>query len=65
MGKRDYLPIIAILAMWLMTAAGGSSTLSLDSTQLTILCFIITAPLLLAIILSFRAVHKKNKTQKE
>jgi len=63
MKKRDYLPMIAILSMWLITSMSGSSTPDLGSTEAFIL-FLITVPLLLAIILSFRAVYKEHKAEK-
>ncbi|HUY00707.1 MAG TPA: hypothetical protein VMV49_14195 [Candidatus Deferrimicrobium sp.] len=65
MGKRDYLPVLAIFGMWFMTMASGLSTPGLDSTQLAILSYVIAAPLLLAIILTIRAIHHKNKAEKE
>ncbi len=63
MKKRDYLPMIAILSMWLITSMSGSSTPDLGSTEAFIL-FLITVPLLLAIILSFRAVYQEHKAEK-
>jgi hypothetical protein len=55
--------MIAILSMWLITSMSGSSTPDLGSTEAFIL-FLITVPLLLAIILSFRAVYKEHKAEK-
>lgn len=63
MKKRDYLPMIAILIMWLITSMSGSSTPGFTSVETTIL-FLITVPLLLAIILAFRAVYKEHKAEK-
>jgi hypothetical protein len=65
MGKREYLPVLAILGMWFMTIASGLSTPDLSSAQLAILSYAITAPLLIAIILTIRAIYKKNKAGKE
>jgi len=64
MKKRDYLPILAILIMWIITGMSGSSTPGITFTQLGILT-LITVPLLLAIILSIRAIYKEHKTEKE
>jgi uncharacterized membrane protein len=64
MKKRDYLPIIAILIMWLITSMSGSSTPGLTPTQTGILT-LITVPLLIAIILAIRAVYKEHKAEKE
>jgi len=61
---RDYFPILAILGMWLITSMSGSSTPGLTSVHTTIL-FLITIPLIIAIILSIRAVYKEHKAEKE
>jgi len=63
MKLRDYLPIIAVLIMWLITSASGSSTPGFTSTETSIL-FLITVPLLIAIILAIRAVYKEHKAEK-
>ncbi len=60
MGKRDYLPIIAILLIFLATASTGLSTPGLGTIELTILS-IIGIPLLLAIIIAMIRVHRENK----
>jgi len=64
MKKRDYFPILAILGMWLITSMSGSSTPNLGSTEAFIL-FLLTVPLLIAIILSIRAVYKEHKAEKQ
>jgi hypothetical protein len=63
MKKRDYFPILAVLIMWLIVSANGSSTPGLESTGLILT--IITIPLLVAIVLAILAVHKEHKAEKE
>lgn len=62
MGKRDYLPIIAILLIWLSTASTGLSTPGIGDIQIMILS-IIGIPLLVAIIIAFVRVHRQNKQE--